>query len=99
MGLGVLEDHKLEHVPGTAPLNELGRKLYSTSGVDSSIFKHNPTDKIVLIPQPSDAHNDPYNWPRAKKERFTIPYSFGCGAVGGRSSHFATRSNKSNSRV
>ncbi len=86
MGLGVLEDHNIEHVPGTAPLNELERKLYSTNGVDSCILKHDPTGKIILIPQLADSPNDPYNWSRAKNERFTIRYGFGCGAVGGRSS-------------
>jgi hypothetical protein len=83
MGLGVLEDHKLEHVPGTAPLNELGREVYNISGVDSSILKHDPSGEIVLVPQPSDSPNDPYNWPRWKKERFTIAFAFSCGAVGG----------------
>ncbi|KAL2669962.1 hypothetical protein Neosp_015128 [[Neocosmospora] mangrovei] len=82
MGLGVLEDHKLEHVPGTAPLNELGVENFNTSGVDSSILKHDPTGQIVLVPQPSDSPNDPYNWPRWKKEKFTITFAFACGAVG-----------------
>jgi hypothetical protein len=84
MGLGVLEDYKLEHVPGTAPLSELGRETYVGSGVDSSLLKHDPTGKIVLVPQPSDSPNDPYNWPRWKKEMFTITYGFACGAVGGK---------------
>jgi len=83
MGLGVLEDHKLEHVPGTAPLNELGREIYNASGIDSTILKHDLTGQIVLVPQPSDSPNDPYNWPRWKKERFTIAFAFSCGAVGG----------------
>lgn len=83
MDLGILKDTKLEHVPGTAPLSELGREVYNNSGVDSNIFKHDPTGTIILVPQPSDSPNDPYNWTRAKKERFTIAYAFGCGAVGG----------------
>jgi hypothetical protein len=83
MGLGVLEDHKLEHVPGTAPLNELGREIYNASGINSTILKHDLTGQIVLVPQPSDSPNDPYNWPRWKKERFTIAFAFSCGAVGG----------------
>lgn len=83
MALGILEDHKLEHVPGTAPLSELGREVYVDSGVDSSILKHDPTGQIVLVPQPSDSPNDPYNWPRWKKEMFTVTYGFSCGAVGG----------------
>jgi len=86
MGLGVLEDHELEHVPGTAPLNELGSENFNTNGVDSAILKHDPTGQIVLVPQPSDSPNDPYNWSRWKKERFTIAFAFGCGAVGGKSS-------------
>ncbi|KAL3422998.1 Protein HOL1-like protein 2 [Phlyctema vagabunda] len=82
MGLGVLEDHKLEHVPGTAPLNELGREDYNATGVDSGFLKHDPTGTIVLVPQPSDSPNDPLNWPRAKKEKFTVAFAWGCGAVG-----------------
>ncbi|KAH7317832.1 major facilitator superfamily domain-containing protein [Rhexocercosporidium sp. MPI-PUGE-AT-0058] len=82
MPLGVLEDHELEHVPGTAPLNELGRETFNISGVDSSILKHDPTGQVVLVPQPSDSPNDPYNWSRWKKERFTIAFAFSCGAVG-----------------
>lgn len=85
MGLGVLDDTKLEHVPGTAPLNELGREIYNNSGVDSTILKHDPSGQIVLIPQPSDSPNDPYNWPRWKKELFAVTYGFSCGAVGGKS--------------
>lgn len=83
MPLGILEDHKLEHVPGTAPLNELGNEAFNHSGVDSRILKHDPTGKILLVPQPSDSQNDPYNWPRMKKELFTVAFAFSCGAVGG----------------
>lgn len=83
MGLGVLDDHKLERVPGTALLNELGQEANNNSGVDSATLKHDPTGRIVLVPRPSDSPNDPYNWPRWKKERLTITYAFACGAVGG----------------
>lgn len=83
MGLGVLEDRKLEHVPGTAPLNELGREDQNISGIDSGLLKHDPSGQIVLVPQPSDSPNDPYNWPRMKKELFTLTFAYGCGCVGG----------------
>jgi hypothetical protein len=83
MPLGILEDHKLEHVPGTSPLNELGSLDVDIGGIDSRILKHDPTGKIVLIPQPSDSPNDPYNWPRWKKEMFTVAIAYGCGCVGG----------------
>jgi len=73
MGLGVLEDHHLEHVPGTAPLAELlaARQLaglQDTSG--TSHLKHGTgRDKdIILVPQPSDSPRDPLNWPLWKKD-------------------------------
>lgn len=69
MPLGILQDYKLEKVPGTAPLSELGRlDLETTSGIDVSLLKHDATGTVVLIPQPSDSPNDPYNWPRWQKE-------------------------------
>lgn len=84
MPLGILEDTKLEHVPGTAPLNEIDREDINLSGVDVSLLKRDPTGQIVLVPQPSDSPDDPYNWPRKKKELFTVAYAWGCGCVGGR---------------
>jgi len=83
MPLGILEDTKLEHVPGTAPLNEVGREDLNLSGVDAGLLKHDPTGEIVLVPQPSDSPNDPYNWPRRKKELFTVAFAWSCGCVGG----------------
>jgi len=84
MPLGIIDDNKLEHVPGTAPLNELGRTdlEVAASGVDRGLLKHDKTGQIVLIPQPSDSPNDPYNWPRWKKEMFTLVIAYGCGCVG-----------------
>lgn len=83
MPLGILEDTKLENVPGTAPLNELGQDN-AYSGIDPALMKHDETGKIVLVPQPSDSPNDPYNWPRLKKELFTVAFGWGCGCTGGR---------------
>lgn len=83
MPLGVLEDRKLEHVPGTAPLNELGREDQNISGIDSGLLKHDASGEIVLVPQPSDSPNDPYNWSRTRKELFTLTFAYGCGCVGG----------------
>lgn len=85
MPLGILEDHKLEHVPGTSPLNELGRPdVGGIEGIDPGLLKHDPSGQIVLVPQPSDSPNDPYNWPRWKKEMFTVGIAYGCGCVGGK---------------
>lgn len=84
MPLGILEDRHLEHVPGTSPLSTLGRvDLEVSAGVDSNLLKHDPSGKTVLVPQPSESPNDPYNWPRWKKELFTVAIAYGCGCVGG----------------
>lgn len=85
MPLGILEDYKLEHVPGTSPLNALNSLDPDLDGVDASILKHDKSGKIILVPQPSDSPNDPYNWPRWKKEMFTLAIAYGCGCVGGES--------------
>lgn len=84
MPLGIIDDTKLEHVPGTAPLSELGRvNAEMSDGIDRGLLKHDASGQIVLVPQPSDSPNDPYNWPRWKKEMFTVVIAFGCGCVGG----------------
>jgi hypothetical protein len=88
MGLGIKEDKHLEHVPGTALLSELQRARQGPvdenlpPDVDTSGLKHDKSGKLVLVPQPSDSPNDPYNWSRWKKEGFCVAYAFGCGAVG-----------------
>ncbi|OQV05803.1 hypothetical protein CLAIMM_10473 [Cladophialophora immunda] len=66
MGLGVQEDRKLDHVPGTVLLNdEAAHSEAITSGL-----KHGKgrDAHIVLSPQPSEDPNDPLNWPLLKKE-------------------------------
>ncbi|KAG8625512.1 hypothetical protein KVT40_007263 [Elsinoe batatas] len=66
MGLGVLEDHKLAHVPGTVLLNDKGTQSEDiTAGLKHGTGKN---AHIVLNPQPSEDPNDPLNWPLWKKE-------------------------------
>lgn len=90
MHLGTLEDRHLEHVPGTSPLNELGRVgLDEPTGIEAEFLKHDITGRFVLVPQPSDSPNDPYNWPKWKKRMFTVAIGYGCGCVGGMSSSSA----------
>ncbi|KAJ5110041.1 cycloheximide resistance protein [Penicillium argentinense] len=81
MPFGILDDNKLEHTPGTAPLNGL-HDTQTYSGIDPALLKHDATGKIFLVPQPSNSPDDPYNWPRRKKELFTIAYGWGSGCVG-----------------
>jgi hypothetical protein len=45
-----------------------------------------------LVPQPSESPNDPYNWPRRKKELFTLTFAWGCGCVGGNTNSLASSS-------
>ena len=79
MPLGILQDYKLEHVPGTAPLSELGRlELEVAADIDRGLLKHDSTGKIVLVPQPSDSPNDPYNWPKWQKEMVMSLMCTGC---------------------
>lgn len=71
MGLGILEDRHLEHVPGTSLFsddpNASAAEAYA--GIDFSLLKHakGKNSHIVLVPQPSDDPNDPLNWPKWKK--------------------------------
>jgi hypothetical protein len=53
MGFGVLEDYKLEHVPGTAPLADLHDQT-TAHGIDASRLKHDKSGNIVLVPQVSN---------------------------------------------
>src|SRR5438270_10059389 len=65
MGLGVFEDHKLPHVPGTVLLND------EAAHTDIAIGLKHGTGRnahIVLAPQPSEDPNDPLNWAQWRKE-------------------------------
>ncbi|KAF2749747.1 MFS transporter-like protein [Sporormia fimetaria CBS 119925] len=69
MGLGVLEDHHLEHVPGTAFVLEDERRSAEVAAVARNAgLKYDKTGKILLVPQPSDDPNDPLNWPLWKRD-------------------------------
>lgn len=62
MGLGVLDDSHLEHVPGTALLTDV-------QGINTSPLRHaKGSSDILLVPQPSNSLNDPLNWPLWKKD-------------------------------
>lgn len=75
MGLGVLEDTHLEHVPGTALLTDvvdLGDPEHHQhhGALDTSVLKHDKgkDSDVLLVPQPSNRPNDPLNWPLWKKD-------------------------------
>tara|TARA_R110002003_G_scaffold97_12_gene7863 strand:- start:50636 stop:50917 length:282 start_codon:yes stop_codon:yes gene_type:complete len=60
MGLGILDDHALDHVPGTAQVLEgEQRREVERSAVRNENLKYDKTGTILLVPQPSDDPNDP----------------------------------------
>lgn len=69
MGLGVLEDTHLEHVPGTALLTDVISPDHH-GVLDTSVLKHDKgkDSDVLLVPQPSNSPNDPLNWPLWKKD-------------------------------
>ncbi|CBX90141.1 similar to MFS transporter [Plenodomus lingam JN3] len=69
MGLGVLEDTKLDHVPGTAHvLQGDERRAIEQTAARHMGLKYDKTGTILLVPQPSDDPNDPLNWPLWKRD-------------------------------
>ncbi|OAL25854.1 hypothetical protein AYO20_10316 [Fonsecaea nubica] len=63
--LGVLDDTKIPHVPGTVILEEDAAHSQEVTGG----LKHGTgrNAHIVLVPQPSNDPNDPLNWSYTKK--------------------------------
>ncbi|KAF2630705.1 MFS general substrate transporter [Macroventuria anomochaeta] len=72
MGLGILEDRHLEHVPGTAFVLDGDRKREVAQDAARSHLKYDKTGKILLVPQPSDDPNDPLNWPLWKRDLIIV---------------------------
>ncbi|KAK3112498.1 hypothetical protein LTR53_011190 [Teratosphaeriaceae sp. CCFEE 6253] len=74
MGLGVLEDRHLQHVPGTATLEDLHPLHPTTSphhpATAHAHLQHTPAG-LILIPQPSASPHDPLNWSLARRDSIT----------------------------
>ncbi|OTB09866.1 hypothetical protein K445DRAFT_71470 [Daldinia sp. EC12] len=72
MGLGVLEDKHLSHVPGTALLADVvgADDAHHHGRINASSLRHGKgrDSDILLVPQPSNSPNDPLNWPLWKKD-------------------------------
>ncbi|KAM5542526.1 hypothetical protein V8D89_003985 [Ganoderma adspersum] len=83
MPFGVLEDSKLDNVPGTSLLSDRRRSHPAT--IDGGRDLKRGTGKyshIILIPQPSDDPSDPLNWPRWRKEACFWTLVFTSGLTG-----------------
>ncbi|EED15301.1 MFS transporter, putative [Talaromyces stipitatus ATCC 10500] len=70
MGLGVLEDSKLDHVPGTSYVNESTDVTHRQPDQQQPWLKYDRSGPvpILLIPQPSDDPYDPLNWPLWRRD-------------------------------
>ena len=62
MGLGVLDDRHLEHVPGTALLTDVidADQHHHRGRLDTSLLKHakGRNSDVLLVPQPSSSPNE-----------------------------------------
>ncbi|KAJ5328525.1 Major facilitator superfamily domain general substrate transporter [Penicillium brevicompactum] len=71
MGLGVLGDKHLVHVPGTCDIYETNER--SSIGLKCDTSGSTP---IILVPQPSNDPNDPLNWPLWRRDLILAILSF-----------------------
>ncbi|KAK5122371.1 hypothetical protein LTR85_003955 [Meristemomyces frigidus] len=69
MGLGVLDDTKLQHIPGTATLEDFDQ-ITAGAPRDGNI-KYSKDGTTILVPQPSDDPRDPLNWPLWRRDLIT----------------------------
>ncbi|EPE07045.1 major facilitator superfamily transporter [Ophiostoma piceae UAMH 11346] len=70
MGLGILEDRAMEHVPGTTRyFDDPERPQAAHDGIAGGLkCDTSGPVPIILVPQPSDDPNDPLNWPLWKRD-------------------------------
>ncbi|EGS21205.1 uncharacterized protein CTHT_0030510 [Thermochaetoides thermophila DSM 1495] len=74
MGLGILEDKVLDHVPGTTRyFDDPERPQYAADGAAKGLkCDASGPVPIILVPQPSDDPNDPLNWPLWRRDLITF---------------------------
>ncbi|KAI9039087.1 putative MFS transporter [Aspergillus affinis] len=76
MGLGILENSALAHVPGTCDILQ-SEDSSERATVDASLkYDRSGSVPILLVPQPSDDPNDPLNWPLWKRDVTLLALSF-----------------------
>ncbi|KAK3352813.1 major facilitator superfamily domain-containing protein [Lasiosphaeria hispida] len=73
MGLGILDDKYMDHVPGTTRyFDDPERPQYAADGIQGLKCDTSGPVPIILVPQPSDDPNDPLNWPLWKRDLITF---------------------------
>src|SRR5271163_3842098 len=85
MGLWILEDSHLDHVPGTAPLVDLVLEEDEPTLQPNSVsgLKHGKgrNRDIILVPQPSDSPRDPLNLPFWRRDIIFLVFSINSAIV------------------
>ncbi|KAJ9248205.1 hypothetical protein DTO280E4_1772 [Paecilomyces variotii] len=80
MPLGILEDTKVEHVPGrlgTSYVLDDNRRGTDDVPIRSGLkYDRSGPVPVILVPQPSDDPNDPLNWPLWKRDLILTVLSF-----------------------
>lgn len=84
MAFGILEDHRSEHVPGTAYMNDQDDLPRELGDIPRERLKHGTGrySHVILVPQPSDSPNDPLNWPLWQKDAILFILSFTAAVAG-----------------
>jgi len=84
MGFGILEDRKMELVPGTAFMNDQSDVPREYEQIPRELLKHatGRLSHVVLVPQPTDSPNDPLNWPLWKKDMILLIVGLSAAVVG-----------------
>ncbi|KAK0621733.1 major facilitator superfamily domain-containing protein [Bombardia bombarda] len=73
MGMGILEDKVMDHVPGTTRyFDDPERPQYAADGIQGLKCDNSGPLPIILVPQPSDDPNDPLNWPLWRRDLITF---------------------------
>ncbi|KAG5290186.1 MFS transporter [Histoplasma ohiense] len=77
MGLGILEDSRLDHVPGTTFILEDDSSTVEQLAPSLHLkYDHSGPTPVILVPQPSNDPNDPLNWPLWKRDAILAILSF-----------------------
>ncbi|KAI9839609.1 MAG: hypothetical protein M1819_002235 [Sarea resinae] len=70
MALGILDDRKLPHVPGTVRLDgDRQDESHCSTPLDEQLkYDTSGPVPVILVPQPSNDPNDPLNWPLWRRD-------------------------------
>ena len=84
MGWGILDDPRMEVVPGTAFMADQNDLPVEYRDIPRDQLKHGKGrfSDIILVPQPSNSPNDPLNWPQWQKEMILLIVGLSASVVG-----------------